>query len=406
MRTFSSCQNANALRTQRLRDKYHFWLFSDKFGLKCVDSSYFRRFGYGFAPAFCGQKGGFLLEQKIALVKEFFSKFKSEVEIFKNPVKAYRTRVELGIFHQNDEIFYAMFEKRQKIIIQKIEFADEKIQSFMPLLLTKLNQNKNLSHKLFGVEFLATRKNLSTTLLYHKDIELIKEDLANLALNLHTNIIARSRGKKLVFGEEKLEQILQICGRDFTYFFNNDCFIQPNTNINEMMINWVFKKLQKQKRVDLLELYCGYGNFTLPLSKLFKRVCASEISKQNINFALENCTFNQIYNITFLRMSAEDFIKAYHKERAFYRLKDINLDEFDFSHILIDPPRAGLDEKSLKFVAEFETIVYISCNPHSLRQDCSTLFKTHELKEFSIFDQFAYTPHLECVLILEKKDKK
>lgn len=320
-------------------------------------------------------------------------------------MKSYRTRVELGIYHEKGQVFYASFEGKKKVIITKLDMADEKIQKLMPSLLEALNQSLNLKEKLFGAEFLASKKDLSLTLLYHKDITLIQHDLELLSQSLKLKLIARSKGKKLVFGGEILEQELDIEGQTFYYHFNNECFIQPNTYINEKMISWVLSKLETKTRADLLELYCGYGNFTLALAKLFKKVCASEISKQNIAFARQNCELNNINNISFLRMSAEDFSSAYHKEREFNRLKEqnLNLDDFNFTHILIDPPRAGLDEKSLELVKEFENIIYISCNPLSLRANLNMLCKTHEIEHFAIFDQFPNTPHLECGAILKRK---
>lgn len=63
-----------------------------------------------------------------------------------------------------------------------------------------------------------------------------------------------------------MRQELDIQGRKIFYEFNNDCFIQPNTSINEKMITWVCENLKTQERKDLLELYCGYGNFTLALA--------------------------------------------------------------------------------------------------------------------------------------------
>ncbi|EFN2928236.1 tRNA (uridine(54)-C5)-methyltransferase TrmA, partial [Campylobacter lari] len=71
-----------------------------------------------------------------------------------------------------------------------------KIQEYMPILLDNLNEN--LKHKLFGVEFLATKIDLSITLLYHKNIESITQDLQELSKKLNLKLIARSRGKKLV----------------------------------------------------------------------------------------------------------------------------------------------------------------------------------------------------------------
>ena len=61
-----------------------------------------------------------------------------------------------------------------------------------------------------------------------------------------------------------------------------------------------------------------------------------------------------------------------------------------------------LDDKSRKFVNEFDNIIYISCNPETLKRDLETLAKNRKIKAFAFFDQFPYTNHLECGVVLEK----
>lgn len=343
-------------------------------------------------------------EQKAETSKLLFKDFyEGDFELFSSPKTHFRTRAELSFFHNDEGIFYAMFDEKskKKYLVQNLAFADKKICAFMPLLLKKLNENSNLKQKLFGVEFLATKLDFSTTLLYHKDISLIMQDLEKLSKELDLNLIARSKGKKLVFGKENLRQSLNINGREFFYEFNNDCFIQPNTFINEKICEWILKLLEKQEKKDLLELYCGYGNFTLPLSKHFKKVLATELSKINIHFALKN--LNESFNTTFVKISSEDLSKAFNKEREFYRLKNIDLDSFDFSHILLDPPRSGLDESVIKLAKNYENIIYISCNPLTLKENLKILSQTHRITHFAFFDQFVKTQHLECGVMLKKK---
>lgn len=343
-------------------------------------------------------------EQKVLEAKRLFSPFfKGEFELFSSPTSHFRTRVELSFFHdENHKIFYAMFNGKQKYIVENLDFVDEKICLLMPELLKALNSNENLKNKLFGVEFLASKKELSATLLYHKDINTIKEDLAKLSNTLNLNLIARSKGKKLVFGKENLRQVLDIKGRELYYEFDNDCFIQPNTHINEKMIEWALDKISSQEKNDLLELYCGYGNFTLALAPFFNRILATELSKKNIAYALKNCTLNNATNIHFARLSSEELSKALRKEREFFRLKEIDLNHFHFSHILLDPPRAGLEESVIELAKNYENILYISCNPLSLKENLTTLTKTHTITNFALFDQFALTPHLECGILLSK----
>ncbi|RKO65457.1 tRNA (uridine(54)-C5)-methyltransferase TrmA [Campylobacter sp. P255] len=342
-------------------------------------------------------------EEKVALNQALFSSFfDQEIQCFSSPLKAYRTRAEFSIYHhENGEIAYAMHEGKKKVPITNFDIADEKIQKFMPILLQNLNEN--LKHKLFGVEFLATKLDLSVTLLYHKNIETIIHDLQELSTRLNLKLIARSRGEKLVFKEERLEQVLSINSKEVKYEFNNDCFIQPNTFINEKMIEWVIACIQDDFKQDLLELYCGYGNFTIALAQYFNQVLATEISKKNIEFALRNCTLNAIENINFTRLSSEELSQALKKEREFNRLKGIDLDAFGFSHVLVDPPRAGLDLSVIELIKHYEYIIYISCNPVSLKENLEILCQSHEIVHFAFFDQFANTPHLECGVYLRKK---
>ncbi|STA74495.1 tRNA (uracil-5-)-methyltransferase [Campylobacter lari] len=342
-------------------------------------------------------------EEKIALNKALFSSlYNEEIQCFKSPIKAYRTRAEFSIYHhENGKISYAMFENKKKIPIEKFDIADEKIQDYMPILLNNLSEN--LKHKLFGVEFLATKLDLSITLLFHKNIELIVQDLQELAEKLNLKLIARSRGKKLVFNGENLRQVLKINTNEFLYEFNNDCFIQPNTYINEKMIEWVVSCIEGDFKQDLLELYCGYGNFTIALARNFKKVLATEISKKNIEFALKNCVLNSIENITFTRLSSEELSQALKKEREFNRLKGIDLDSFKISHVLVDPPRAGLDLSVIELIKNYENIIYISCNPITLKENLEILCQSHEISNLAFFDQFANTHHLECGVYLRKK---
>jgi tRNA (uracil-5-)-methyltransferase len=101
-------------------------------------------------------------------------------------------------------------------------------------------------------------------------------------------------------------------------------------------------------------------------------------------------------------MSSEEFIEAKNKIREFTRLKDINLNSYNFHTIFLDPPRAGVDSETLKLAQEFEQIIYISCNPETLKRDLDILIKTHNIHYFALFDQFAFSKHIESGIILKK----
>lgn len=154
---------------------------------------------------------------------------------------------------------------------------------------------------------------------------------------------------------------------------------------------------------DLLELYCGHGNFTIPLAAKFNRVLASEISKSSIANARINCELNGVCNAQFVRLSADELMSAFARRREFERLKGIDIFSYDFSHVLIDPPRAGLEPSVIDFIKNFRNLIYISCNPQTLFENLRSLCATHEVRRFAIFDQFAHTSHIECGVLLRRR---
>ena len=154
---------------------------------------------------------------------------------------------------------------------------------------------------------------------------------------------------------------------------------------------------------DLLELYCGHGNFTVPLAAKFNRVLASEISKSSIANARINCELNGVCNAQFVRLSADELMSAFARKREFERLKGIDIFSYDFSHVLIDPPRAGLEPSVIDFIKNFQNLIYISCNPQTLFENLRSLCATHEVRRFAIFDQFAHTSHIECGVLLRRR---
>lgn len=342
------------------------------------------------------------LVDKLATIKNTFNEiYNDEIEIFSSLPSGYRIRSEFSIYHDESRANYAMNGKQTRfVLIDECPKVDEKIANLMPKLLEIINQNENLRTKLFGAEFLTTKFQTQVVLLYHKDIFLIKDELEMLSNTLNISLIARSRKKKLSFNGENLKEELIINGKKFLYIISEGAFLQPNKIVNQKMISWAINYIEDGK--DLLEMYCGHGNFTIPISFKFKKVLATEISKKSITNAIANCELNSTNNIHFVRLDANELIEAFNG-REFKRLKDISLNEFNFSHLLVDPPRAGLSDEVCEFAAKFENIVYISCNPLTLKRDILKLLKTHKITKFAIFDQFANTDHIECIVLMSRK---
>jgi len=344
------------------------------------------------------------LKIKIKKVKDQFKNFyDKEIEIFISEKENFRNRAEFRIWHSGDKISYAMngFGKKDTVLIKKCQIVQKKILNLMPDIISYIQNIPVLREKLFAVEYI-NGENILLTLIYHKKIdEIWFNEAKNMEKYFNIHIIGRCRGIKLILSQDFIYQKLQVLNKKYIYKIYENSFLQPNTKVNEKMISWV-KDNSSKFGGDFLELYCGHGNFTLPLSENFDKVLATEVSKNSIRSALENVKLNDIKNISFVRLSSEELTQALNKERDFRRLKDINLEDYSFDTVFVDPPRAGIDKKTIQLLQRFSNIIYISCNPLTLKRDLEILKTTHQVEKFAIFDQFVYTEHLECGIILSK----
>ena len=341
------------------------------------------------------------VEKKSEYIKELFSL--ESLEVFKSPQSHYRSRAEFRIWHEDDGISYGMhrLDKKGILKIEECPKVDIAIYNLMPKLKKMIEEDEELRRKLFGVEFLCGESEVLVTLIYHKPINESWVESAKKLQKPGILLIGRSRGVKLVVDRDFVIDSLHVREKEYRYKIEEGSFSQPNKTVNQKMIEWVALHVKDGR--DLLEMYCGHGNFTIPLSQEFRRVLATEISKKSISAAKYNCELNGVENIEFVRLSASELSEALEGKREFKRLRGIDLKSFDFSHVFVDPPRAGIDEESLKFISKFENIIYISCNPQTLKRDLEFLDKTHKIVDFAMFDQFPYTSHIESGVILIHK---
>ncbi len=333
-----------------------------------------------------------------------------EIQAFRSPKSGYRMRAEFRIWHNGTDLYHIMFDQQNKERYRVDNFppACDLINKAMPLLLEFIKNDDILRFKLFQVDYLATKSNeLLISLLYHKKLDeswskqavILSEKFAKQGLKVY--LIARASKQKIVLTQDFVTEQLQVKDKTLHYRQVENSFTQPNATICEKMLEWSIDCVGTNDD-DLLELYCGNGNFSIALAPYFNKVLATEISKSSVESAQVNIKANNIDNLQIIRMSAEDFTSALNKERDFFRLKDINLDDFKVKTIFVDPPRAGLDEKTLRLVQQFDKILYISCNPHTLCENLELLTQTHTIKKVAFFDQFPFTHHIESGVLLQK----
>jgi tRNA (uracil-5-)-methyltransferase len=352
-----------------------------------------------------------LLAAKRAEVESLMSDFElPAATVVSSPTTGFRMRAEFRMWHDGDALDYVMFRPgapRDPVPIQEFPIACERIQALMPALREHLQHNTTLRHKLFQVEFLSTLAgDTLVTLIYHRRLDADWEREAQaIQTELNIVIVGRSRKQKVVFERDYVTEQLPIAGQRFEYRQYEQAFTQPNARVNIAMIEWACKQAE-QCSGDLLELYCGNVNFSLPMAHHFEQVFATELSKTSIKAARHNIAANRTENVQMIRLSAEEVSAAMAGEREFRRLKELPkpLGGYALNTVFVDPPRAGLDEATLNMVAGFERIIYISCNPHTLAANLRTLCTSHSAEGFALFDQFPYTAHMECGVLLQRRN--
>ncbi|NOU53081.1 tRNA (uridine(54)-C5)-methyltransferase TrmA [Pseudoalteromonas sp. JBTF-M23] len=351
------------------------------------------------------------LAEKQQRISEQFAKFNApELEVYDSPKTQYRQRAEFRVWHEGDDLFHIMFDQqtKQKIRVDQFDPAAPLIQEMMQVMMDKLRHNEVLRRKLFQIDYLSTLSGeILVSLLYHKALDeqwqtAMQHLRQELQQTYKIDFIGRARKQKVVFGDDFVTEKLTVNGQDYIYQQVENSFTQPNAKVNEKMLAWA-QSICAPLQNDLLELYCGNGNFSIALAGSFNRVLATEISKSSVHSAQYNIAANKVENLDIIRMSSEEFTQAMKGERSFSRLNGINLQDYNCQTILVDPPRAGMDELTCRLVANYDNIIYISCNPDTLERDLELLCETHTVSRIAIFDQFPYTHHVESGVFLKRK---
>ena len=351
-----------------------------------------------------------LLARKTSALRPSFEALDApEPEIVGSPREGFRLRVEFRLWHEGERMFYAMFRPgapKQPIPIERFPIAAPAIQQLMPKLLAALHTDQCLRQKLFQVEFLSTLAgDMLVTLIYHRALdEAWTRAAATLAAGLKIKLVGRSRKQKLIIGRDWVQETLRVNDRSYHFKQPEQAFSQPNGKVNEKMLAWAMAA-SRELQGDLLELYCGVGNFTLPLASCYDRVLATEVSKVATRAANDNLAENAIGNVALARLSAEEMTQALTGVRPFRRLASLPLPlaDYQLDTLLVDPPRAGLDSATLELASHFANVIYISCNPTTLLENLNRLKGTHSIDQLAFFDQFPYTPHLESGVLLRRR---
>ena len=173
---------------------------------------------------------------------------------------------------------------------------------------------------------------------------------------------------------------------DLTYEFMPLDFTQVNPSINETMVRRADELLQLSQTDEVLDAFCGIGNFSLALARSAGFVIGIESSEQSVIRARHNADLNGINNCVFI---AQDLFAESIEIQGFQSI----------NKVLLDPPRTGAESLCKKLAShKVERVVYVSCNPASLARDAKILVESgYKFEGAGVIDMFPHTTHVESI---------
>jgi 23S rRNA (uracil1939-C5)-methyltransferase len=224
-----------------------------------------------------------------------------------------------------------------------------------------------------------------------------EEKLKIFAKETHFHIFLQPAGPDSVylFYPDAKEPFLSytLPAYDVTMKFHPTDFTQVNSSLNKVMIGKALELLDLKPEDVVLDLFCGLGNFSLPLARHCAKVIGVEGSEAMVQRARMNAKANGLNNTEFFCANLED-------ETAFSSLIQKGI-----SKVLLDPPRTGAMQivKNIRKINP-ERIVYVSCNPATLARDTDNLVhqQGYKLVSAGVMDMFPHTAHVESIALFEK----
>lgn len=361
----------------------------------------------------------FLLEQKNIVLKDIFSSLIDEKNIYpiiKSPkILHYRHKIQypsretknskrvlLGYYKNNShDLTNIKFCPMQPEIINKIaQFIRDNYT------LGCYNEKKHkglLKNVLFRI---STEEEILLTLVLNTSENTFNKHIKNDIESFFNKICAEFSSIKGCFvnlNPEKSNKILsdltiKIKGEDFlyeklsnrTYKIGSDSFFQVNPKGAVELFN-IVKDCIKPDSI-ILDAYCGVGAIGIYVSEKASRITFVEENKNAIIMAKENLKINNISNYELFEGDVSKYLLRFYNESKL------------FDYVIADPPRAGIEKEGLEKLSKIaKNIIYVSCNPQTLRRDMIYLSKEGFKPKFiKSVDMFPYTYHIECVVLFEK----
>ena len=211
------------------------------------------------------------------------------------------------------------------------------------------------------------------------------DDLEKHIKSLTSIYIVKNGKKKLIYGDAVITE--KLLGKTFQIL--PESFFQVNTLQAENMFSKVRSYL-KESDINILDLYCGSGVISILLSNEKRKIIGVDIVESSIINANDNAVINNSENLCFIKDDVVNVLPIILKTK-----KNIDV-------LIVDPPRSGIDKKSISFILNLnpKKIIYISCDPITLARDLKLLSDSYDINEITPYDMFPMTHHVECVCLL------
>ena len=309
------------------------------------------------------------LEYKQKKIKELFKNYRVN-KIIPSPKEFnYRNKITLKVIDGK----LGLFERNSHNIvnINKCLLVNENINN----IIEELN-NYNLKN----VEEIVIKDNM-VVIKSNKDYEIFKN------LNVDNVIIINGSKEIILKGNN---YIIQTIG-NLQYYTSVNSFFQVNSYNTKNLYDEIIELANFKKNEIILDLYCGVGSIGLYIASYVKKVIGIEINYDSILDANKNMKLNKIKNVECLCLNVN---KA-------------NV-SFMFDTVIIDPPRSGLDTKTINILKHLKSnkIIYVSCNPITLKRDIKALEESYEVLDITPVDMFPKTYHIETITLMSRILKK
>ena len=192
----------------------------------------------------------------------------------------------------------------------------------------------------------------------------------------------------------QLQQQFIYLGLEYTLSWDSYCFFQTNAEQNAQLVSLVIDRLNSASPTTLLDLFCGIGNFSIPLLLSGWQVTGVEHNQRSIAWARKNSVH-----------PGSKATISYQCENVTRSLAQHNQKNLHFDVVLLDPPRQGLDKEAVAHLIALapKKIVYISCDPATMARDLMSMCASgYSVKEVTPVDMFPQTHHIESMIVLEK----